>query len=83
MMKFGAVIPLDGVPFSHNPDMFPTLPDWQKAAALEVVYQFVKEGKVLGPFPGSTRNCPSRGGDFSSIHPSSFLNRRQAAIGRS
>ena len=61
MMKFGAVIPLDGVPFSHDPDIFPTLPDWQKAAALEVVYEFVKQGKVLGPFPGTTRNCPITG----------------------
>ena len=29
--------------------------------ALEVVYQFVKEGKVLGPFPGHTRHCPITG----------------------
>ena len=50
LMKFGAIIPVDGVPFSHNPDVFPTLPDWQKAATLLVVYQFVKEEKVLAPF---------------------------------
>ena len=28
------------------------------AAALDIVYNFVKEGKVLGPFPGDTRLCP-------------------------
>ena len=28
------------------------------AAALEVIFQFVREGKVLGPFPGDTRICP-------------------------
>ena len=31
------------------------------AAALEVIFQFVKEGKVLGPFPGDTRVCPVTG----------------------
>ena len=31
------------------------------AAALEIVYKFVKEGKVLGPFPGDTRLCPVTG----------------------
>ena len=35
--------------------------DWQKAAALEVIYKFIKEGKVLGPFPGKTRHCPLTG----------------------
>ena len=35
--------------------------DWQQAAALEVVLQFVKVGKVLGPFPGTTRFCPITG----------------------
>ena len=61
MMKFGAHIPLDGAPYPNNPDKFSQLPDWQKAAALEVVYKLVKEGKVLGPFPGSTRYCPLTG----------------------
>ena len=61
MMKFGAFIPLDGAPFLNNPDRFPTLPDWQKAAALEVVYKFLEEGKVLGPFPGTIRSCPITG----------------------
>lgn len=28
---------------------------------LEVVYQFIREGKVLGPFPGETRLCPMTG----------------------
>ena len=31
------------------------------AAALEVIYKFVQEGKVLGPFPGKTRFCPITG----------------------
>ena len=66
MMKFGAYIPLSGMPFSHDPTTFPDLKDWQLAAALEVIYQFVKEGKVLGPFPGNTRFCPVTG------HPLSF-----------
>ena len=34
---------------------------WQQAAALEVVHEYVKEGKVLGPFPGNTRVCPVTG----------------------
>ena len=61
MMKFGAFIPLAGMPFPHDPRSFPKLKDWQLAAALEIVYQFVQEGKVLGPFPGSTRRCPVTG----------------------
>ena len=61
MMKFGARIPLIDRPFFHDPDSFPRMPKWQQAAALEVVYEFVKEGKVLGPFPGSTRFCPVTG----------------------
>ena len=28
---------------------------------MEIVYKFVKEGKVLGPFPGDTRLCPVTG----------------------
>ena len=61
MMKFGAHIPLSGAPFLHDPRTFPKLKKWQQAAALEVVYQYVKEGKVLGPFPGNTRTCPITG----------------------
>ena len=57
MMKFGAFIPLDGCPFLNDPQDFPRMKVWQQAAALEVVYKFVQEGKVLGPFPGSTRYC--------------------------
>ena len=34
---------------------FPVLKRWQRAAALEVVYEYLKEGKVLDPFPASTR----------------------------
>ena len=52
MMKYGAHIPLTGYPYLHNPANFPRLEKWQQAAALEVVYKYVKEGKVLGPFPG-------------------------------
>ena len=61
MMKFGAYIPLCGMPFPHDPQTFPNLRRQQRAAALEVVYQYLKEGKVLGPFPGSTRVCPITG----------------------
>ena len=61
MMRFGAYIPLSGMPFSHDPDTFPKLEKWQLAAALEVVNQYVQEGKVLGPFPGSVRQCPITG----------------------
>ena len=61
MMKFGAYIPLSGMPFPHDPRTFPRLKRWQLAAALEVVYQYLKEGKVFGPFPGSTRICPVTG----------------------
>ena len=62
MMKFfGAYIPLSGMPFSHDPHTFPRLKEWQLAAALEVVYQYIQEGKVLGPFPGSVRHCPITG----------------------
>ena len=61
MMKFGAYIPLDGEPFPHDPHTFPRLKQWQRAAALEVVYRYLKEGKVLGPFPGDMRACPMTG----------------------
>ena len=61
MMKYGAYIPLSGMPFSHDPGTFPKLKKWQMAAALEVVYQYIQEGKVLGPFPGTTRLCPLTG----------------------
>ena len=66
MMKVGAHIPLDAYPFPHNPGTFTKLKKWQQAAALEVVYQYVKEGRVLGPFPGNTRSCPITG------HPLTF-----------
>ena len=39
----------------------PQLKKWQQAAALELVYQFVREGRVLGPFSGDTRFCPITG----------------------
>ena len=55
MMRFGAHIPLTGVPFPHDPARFPKMKDWQKAAALEVIYRFVQEGKVLGPFQETAR----------------------------
>ena len=61
MMENGAHIPLSGPPFRHDPLKFRGLPKWQQAAALEVVYQFIKEGKVLGPFRGNTRYCPVTG----------------------
>ena len=58
MIKFGAHIPLCGPPFHHDPRTFPRLKRWQLAAALEVVYGYIKEGKVLGPFLGDMRHCP-------------------------
>ena len=61
MMKYGAEIPLEKLRFRHDPKSFPIMQDWQQAAALEVVLQFLKEGKVLGPFPGTTRFCPITG----------------------
>ena len=57
MMKFGACIPFVGCPHLHKPTTFPKMKKWRRAAALEVVYGYVKEGKVSGPFPGSTRTC--------------------------
>ena len=54
-MKFGAHIHLTSMPFAHDPATFPRLKD------LQVVYKFVKEGKVLGPFRGDTRFCPVTG----------------------
>ena len=71
MMKFGAHIPLSGMPHRHDPRTFPTLKKWQQAAALEVVYEYVKEGKVLGPFPGHTRHCPVSG--FPLVFYPSFV----------
>ena len=61
MMKYGAVIPLKDRPHLNNPELFPVMKKWQQAAALEVVHKYVKEGKVLGPFPGNTRVCPVTG----------------------
>ena len=61
MIKFGATIPLDDLPFWHDPTCFPRMKLWQQVAALEVVYEFIKEGRVLGPFPGDTRICPVTG----------------------
>lgn len=61
MMRFGAYIPLSGRPFPHDPLTFPRMKRWQVAAALEVIFRFVKEGKVLGPFQGKTRLCPITG----------------------
>ena len=61
MMKFGAYLPLSGKPFPHDPRTFPKLKQWQLAAALEVVHEYLKEGKVLGTFPGHLRSCPVSG----------------------
>ena len=56
----------DRIPLPAQPATFLRLQKWQQAPALEVVYKYVKEGKVLGPFPGDTRICPITG------HPLSF-----------
>ena len=77
MMKFGAYIPLSGAPFPHDPSEFPKLKRWQLAAALEVVHGYVKEGKVLGPFPGSTRICPITGKPWFFIARLWFRNLRR------
>ena len=62
MMKYGALIPLlNDWPHLNNPALFPVMKKWYQAAALEVVHKYVKEGKVLGPFPGNTRVCPITG----------------------
>ena len=42
MMKHGVYIPLCGKPFHHDPSSFSKLKKWQRAAALEVVYRFVR-----------------------------------------
>ena len=68
MMRFGAVIPLVGCPFLNDPLTFPRMEVWQQAAALQVVYKFVKEGEVLGPFPGTTRCCPISGKPLYFTH---------------
>ena len=37
MMKFGAYIPILGMPFPHDPRTFSKMSDWQLAAALPVI----------------------------------------------
>ena len=61
MLKFGAYIPLAERPIPHEPTAFRRLKIWKLAEALEVVHQYIKEEKVLGPFPGRTRTCPVAG----------------------
>ena len=60
-MKFGAFISLSGRPHRHDPKTFHKLKKWELAVALEVVHDYVKEGKVLGPFPADTWVCPLTG----------------------
>ena len=55
MMKYGAHIPLSGMPFYHDPRTFPKLKRWQLVAALVRVHQYVEEGKVLGPYPDAVQ----------------------------
>ena len=81
MMRFGAHIPLTGVPFTHDQRRFPKMRDWQITAALEVIYKFVQEGKVLGPFPGTTRHCPPGILSFF-IRPSSYQKPSRALTDR-
>ena len=59
--EFGGCIPLAGMLFPHDPVSFRQLEEWQQAAALEVIHGYIKEGKVLGPFPASTRHCSITG----------------------
>ena len=61
MMKFGAFISLSGRPHRHDQKTFHKLKKWELAVALEVVHDYVKEGKVLGPFPADTRVFPLTG----------------------
>ena len=71
MMKFDAHITLSGMSYRIDTGTFSTLKKWQQASALEVVLEHVKEGKVLGPFPGHTRSCPITG--FSLVFYPSFV----------
>ena len=82
MMRFGAHIPLTGIPFAHDPSRFPKMKDWQIAAALEVIYKFVQEGRVLGPFPGKTRHCPLTGHPLFFILPSWYRRPSRALTDR-
>ena len=60
-MKHGAYIPLSGTPHRHDPNTFRRLKKWELVAALEVVHDYIQEGKVLGPFSADTRLCPLTG----------------------
>ena len=50
-----------GSPFPHEPTALPRRKKKQLAAALEVVHENIREGKILGPFPGRTRTFPGTG----------------------
>ena len=80
MMKMGAFIPMLGMPFPHDPKTFPIMPDWQLAAALPVIYNFVKEGKVLGPFPGNTGSVQLQVIPYSFILPLLSQSRQREVI---
>ena len=69
MMKVGAFIPLVGCPFLNDPCTFPRMEVWQQAAALEVVYKFVQEGKVLGPFQAAHDAAQYQGSRYFFTHP--------------
>ena len=58
MMKHGAYILLSGTPPRHDPNTLRRLKQWELVAALELVHDYIQEGKVLGPFSADTRLCP-------------------------
>ena len=74
MMKTGAYIPLSGKPFPHDPLLFPRLNTWQRAAALEVVYHYVKEGNFLGRFQAIRVHAQLPDNLSFSTHRSLFRN---------
>ena len=83
LMMFGAHIPLSGVPFLHDPSSFPKLKQWQQAAALEVVYQYIKEGKVLVPFRVTLETALSQGDRCISTLPLWYQSLNQGVTDRS
>lgn len=74
MMKTGAYIPLSGKPFPHDPLSFPHLNTWQRAAALEVVYQMSRKAKSWGRFQAIRVHVQLPDNFSFFTHRSSFRN---------